>query len=44
MFARATVQSADERVSSVSLIDPVSAPFELSAGPYASPALAVISL
>ena len=44
MLARSTITSAAERISSVSLIDPASAPFELRAGPYESPALAVLSV
>jgi type VI secretion system secreted protein VgrG len=44
MLARSTVESGDERVSSISLIEPSSAPFELRAGAYESPALSVVSL
>jgi uncharacterized protein involved in type VI secretion and phage assembly len=44
MLARSNVPHADERVSSVSLIDPASAPFELRAGPYEPHALTVVSL
>jgi hypothetical protein len=41
MLARSNVPRADERVSSVSLIDPASAPFELRAGHHAPRARAV---
>jgi type VI secretion system secreted protein VgrG len=44
MLARTADPRAEERISSVSLIEPSSAPFELSAGPYESPALVIVSL
>ena len=44
MLARSDISGAEERISSVALLDPASAPFELRVGPYESPAFTVVSL